>query len=204
APGAAAPPRARPPRPPARLSPTREEDMAVMPNRPPGRTRMRTAATRDGHLIACEVDYLLDGGAYATLSPVVLWRGTIHACGPYKVPNVRVDARAVRTHKVPCGAFRGFGEPQVVFACESQMDVLAERLGIDPFELRRRNALGVGDETITGQRLNVSVGFKEVLDKVQLASDWSRKRSLFAGEKGTLRRGIGVAASYYGVGLGAL
>ena len=74
---------------------------------------------RDGHLIAAEVDYLLDGGAYATLSPVVLFRGTVHACGPYRVPNVRVDARVVRTHKVPCGAFRGFGEPQVVFALEA-------------------------------------------------------------------------------------
>jgi CO/xanthine dehydrogenase Mo-binding subunit len=189
---------------PVRLILSREEDMAVMSKRHPGRIRMRTGATRDGHLIACEVDYLLDGGAYATLSPVVLWRGAVHACGPYKVPNVHVDARAVRTHKIPCGAFRGFGEPQVVFACESQLDLLAERLGADPFELRRRNALGVGDETITGHRLSVSVGLKEVLDKVQLASDWSRKRPLFAADTGTLRRGIGVAASYYGVGLGAL
>ena len=112
------------------------------------------------------MDYLLDGGAYATLSPVVLFRGTVHACGPYRVPNVKVDARAVRTHTVPCGAFRGFGEPQVVFACESQMDLLAERLGMDPLELRRINALRSGDETITGHQLTASVGFREVLDKV--------------------------------------
>ena len=120
--------------------------------------------------MGCEVDYLLDGGAYATLSPVVLFRGAVHACGPYRVPNVRVDAHAVRTHTVPAGAFRGFGEPQVVFAAESQMDLLAERLGIDPLELRRRNALEVGDETVTGHRLPASVGFREVLDKVAAAS----------------------------------
>src|SRR6185503_20377007 len=108
-----------------RLLLSREDDMAVMSKRHPARIRMRTGATRDGRLVACEVDYLLDGGAYATLSPVVLFRGTVHACGPYRVPNVSVEARAVRTHKIPSGAFRGFGEPQVVFACESQMDRLA-------------------------------------------------------------------------------
>jgi CO/xanthine dehydrogenase Mo-binding subunit len=189
---------------PVRLIFTREEDMAVMSKRHPGRIRMRTGATRDGHLLACEVDYLLDGGAYATLSPVVLFRGTVHACGPYKVPNVKVDARAVRTNSVPCGAFRGFGEPQVVFACESQMDLLAERLGMDPLALRRLNALGPGDETITGHRLTTSVGFREVLDKVAEASDWARKREAFRGDRGPLRRGLGLAACYYGVGLGAM
>jgi CO/xanthine dehydrogenase Mo-binding subunit len=189
---------------PVRFIFTREEDMAVMSKRHPARVRCRTGATRDGRLVAAEVDYLLDGGAYATLSPVVLFRGTVHACGPYRVPNVHVDARAVRTHKVPCGAFRGFGEPQVVFACESQMDLLAERLSIDPFELRRLNALDVGDETITGQRLTVSVGFKEVLDRVEESCDWKRKRATFAADRGVVRRGIGMAASYYGVGLGAM
>src|SRR6185436_3388816 len=162
---------------PVRLSFTREEDMAVMSKRHPARIHVRTGVTRDGHLLAAEVDYLLDGGAYATLSPVVLFRGTVHACGPYRVPNVRVDARVVRTHKVPCGAFRGFGEPQVVFAFESQMDVLAQRLGIDPLVLRLKNALAEGDETITGHKLTVSVGFGDVLDKVAASSDWTRKRA---------------------------
>ncbi|MEX2099953.1 MAG: xanthine dehydrogenase family protein molybdopterin-binding subunit [Acidimicrobiia bacterium] len=189
---------------PVRLILSREEDMAVMSKRHRGRIHMRTGATADGILVGCEVDYLLDGGAYATLSPVVLFRGAVHACGPYRVPNVRVDAHAVRTHTVPAGAFRGFGEPQVVFAAESQMDVLAERLGIDPLELRRRNALEVGDETVTGHRLTASVGFREVLDKVAAASDWEKKRAAFAADTGTVRRGIGLAACYYGVGLGAM
>ena len=189
---------------PVKLIFTREEDMAVMSKRHPGRIRVRTGATRDGRLVGCEVDYLLDGGAYATLSPVVLFRGTVHACGPYRVPNVKVDARAVRTNTVPCGAFRGFGEPQVVFASESQMDVLAERLGMDPLALRRLNALRVGDETITGHRLTNSVGFSEVVDKVAAASDWEKKREAFRADSGPVRRGIGLAACYYGVGLGAM
>jgi CO/xanthine dehydrogenase Mo-binding subunit len=189
---------------PVRLILSREEDMAVMSKRHPGRVHMRTAATPDGQLVAAEVDYLLDGGAYATLSPVVLFRGTVHACGPYRVPNVKVDARVVRTHKVPCGAFRGFGEPQVVFAGESQMDVLAERIGMDPLMLRLKNALAEGDETVTGHKLTVSVGFGDVLDKVAASSEWSRKRTEFAKDSGPVRRGIGLAACYYGVGLGAM
>jgi CO/xanthine dehydrogenase Mo-binding subunit len=189
---------------PVRLILSREEDMAVMSKRHPGRVHMRTAATTDGQLVAAEVDYLLDGGAYATLSPVVLFRGTVHACGPYRVPNVKVDARVVRTHKVPCGAFRGFGEPQVVFACESQMDVLAERIGMDPLMLRLKNALAEGDETVTGHKLTVSVGFGDVLDQVAASSEWSRKRAEYAKDSGPVRRGIGLAACYYGVGLGAM
>jgi CO/xanthine dehydrogenase Mo-binding subunit len=189
---------------PVRLIFTREEDMAVMSKRHPGRVRMRTGATREGDLVAVEVDYLLDGGAYATLSPVVLFRGTVHAAGPYRVPNVKVDSRAVRTHTVPCGAFRGFGEPQVVFACESQMDLLAERLGMDPLELRRRNALRKGDETITGHTLTASVGFDEVLTKVAASAEWESKRASLAAQSGPTRKGIGLAACYYGVGLGAM
>ena len=189
---------------PVRLILTREEDMAVMSKRHPGRVRMRTGATRDGELVAVDVDYLLDGGAYATLSPVVLFRGTVHAAGPYRVPNVKVDSRVVRTHKVPCGAFRGFGEPQVVFACESQMDLLAERLGMDPLELRRRNALRKGDETVTGHKVTESVGFEEVLTKVAQSAEWESKRASYAASSGVVRKGIGLAACYYGVGLGAM
>jgi CO/xanthine dehydrogenase Mo-binding subunit len=189
---------------PVRLILSREEDMAVMSKRHPARIDVRLGATREGHLFAAEVDYMLDGGAYATLSPVVLFRGTVHACGPYRVPNVRVDARVVRTHKVPCGAFRGFGEPQVVFALESALDLLAERLEMDPLELRGRNALSEGDETVTGQVLRSSVGFREVLHKVAEAADWKRKREMFARDSGPVRRGIGLAACHYGVGLGAM
>jgi len=189
---------------PVRLIMSREEDMAVMSKRHPGRVQLRLGATPRGEIFAAEVDYLLDGGAYATLSPVVLFRGTVHACGPYRVPNARVDARVVRTHKVPCGAFRGFGEPQVVFALESAMDELAEKLRVDPLELRMRNALREGDETVTGHRLGSSVGFDEVLRRVSEAAGWSRKREEYAQQSGPVRRGVGLAACYYGVGLGAM
>jgi CO/xanthine dehydrogenase Mo-binding subunit len=189
---------------PVRILLSREEDMACTSKRHPARIRCRTGATRDGHLVAAEVDLLLDGGAYATLSPAVLFRAAVHACGPYRVPNVRVDAHVVRTHKVPCGVFRGAGEPQVAFACEGQMDLLAERLGLDPLELRRKNALEAGDETITGQGVATSVGLKEVLARVTDSADWARKREVFARDRGPLRRGVGLAISYAGVGPGAL
>ncbi len=189
---------------PVRLILSREEDMAVMSKRHPSRVRVRLGATRAGDLLAADIDYLLDGGAYATLSPVVLFRGAVHACGPYRVPNVKVDARVVRTHQVPCGAFRGFGEPQAVFAIESALDELSARLEMDPLELRFRNALREGDETITGQKLTEGVRFREVLEGVAMASEWGRKRELFARDRGPVRRGIGLAACHYGVGLGAM
>jgi CO/xanthine dehydrogenase Mo-binding subunit len=189
---------------PVRLLFSREEEMAATAKRHAARIRMKTGATRDGHLIAAEIDILLDAGAYATVSPAVVFRSAVHAAGPYRVPNVRVDARAVRTHKVPAGSFRGLGVPQVAFAAESQMDLLAGRLDMDPLDLRRRNALGEGDETITGQKLTVSVGLKDVLAQVADASDFARKRKAYAAGSGPVRRGIGVAAGYFGIGLGSL
>ncbi|MBI1745656.1 MAG: xanthine dehydrogenase family protein [Acidobacteria bacterium] len=190
---------------PVKLIFTREDDMTVMSKRHPGWIKYRSAFTQAGELLAVEVLYVLDGGAYATLSPAVLWRGINHAAGPYRCPHAHVDAYAVRTHKAPCGAFRGFGEPQIVFAAESQMDLAAEKLGMDPLEIRLNNALEVNDETITGHRLAGSVGLKEVIRKVVTAADWSAKRQSYAQScAGSVRRGIGLAACYYGVGLGSL
>jgi CO/xanthine dehydrogenase Mo-binding subunit len=192
----------------------REEDMQVMSKRHPGKIAYRTAATRDGKLLAIDVDFFLDAGAYATLSPVVLWRGINHACGPYRCEHARVDAYAVRTHKVPCGAFRGFGQPQIVFAHECQMDRLAAKLGIDPLRFREMNGLELGDETITGQRLQESVGFKETIAQVQRKSNYEalkeeidRENSVHSPKSGAqrrgTRRGLGIGCCLYGVGLGA-
>ncbi len=189
---------------PVRFFLSRREEMTAASRRHAARVRVRTGATREGHLIGAEVDVLLDGGAYATTSPLVLFESAAHACGPYRVPNVRVDAKAVRTHSLPAGVFRGSGAVPVAFAIESQMDLLAERLGLDPLELRRKNALVAGDETITGQRLETSVGLREVLDRVEESSDWGARRAALAQERGTVRRGIGVAVSYNGLGLGPL
>jgi CO/xanthine dehydrogenase Mo-binding subunit len=180
---------------------SREEDMLVTTKRHPARIRCRTGATKDGYLLAAEVDCLLDGGAYATLSPVVLQRAAQSACGPYRIPNVHVSARVVRTHNVPAGAFLGSGEAQVVFAAESQMDLLAERLGMDPLELRLRNTLAPGDTTITGRKLGFGVGPKDVLERVAVSADWERKRALFGQDEGVVRRGIGLAVSHSGAAL---
>ena len=103
----------------------RAEDMAATTKRHPSRTRHRTAVDRDGTLLAMDIDFVIDGGAYCTLSPVVLSRGTIHAAGPYYCPNVRVRGRAVATNAPPHGAFRGFGAPQSIFALERHMDRVA-------------------------------------------------------------------------------
>ena len=105
-----------------------------------------------------ETDFLLDAGAYTTLSPVVLSRGAIHALGPYRCPNVRIRARAVATHTPPNGAFRGFGAPQSLFAIERHMDIAAARMGLDPVQLRRVNLLRLGDLMATGQRVDRGPG----------------------------------------------
>ncbi len=103
----------------------RAEDMAATTKRHPSRTRHRTAVTKDGRSLAMEIDFVIDGGAYCTLSPVVLSRGTIHAAGPYFCPNVRIKGKAVATNVPPHGAFRGFGAPQSIFALERHMDKVA-------------------------------------------------------------------------------
>lgn len=188
---------------PARLIYSREEDILSMSKRHPAVVESRYGFSRDGMLLAADVRYILDAGAYATLSPVVAWRGTVHAVGPYRCENVRVETLAVATNKVPCGAFRGFGSPQVLFAAESQMDEAAYALGLDPVEIRRRNALRDFDVTPTGQHLRAEVGLLEALDRVVQASGWSEKRSRPSNPQGKRRRGIGCSVVHYGVCLGA-
>jgi CO/xanthine dehydrogenase Mo-binding subunit len=188
---------------PVKITYTRSEDIESMSKRHPSRIHFKSAATKEGRLTAVEVEFLIDSGAYSTLSPVVLWRGTVHAAGPYRVPNVKVDAYAIATNKVPCGAFRGFGSPQVLFAAESQMDILADRLELDPVEFRRQNLLRTGDDTATQQKLRHSVGALETLDKAVTVSDWSQKRIELVKQNGHIRKGIGISTIYYGAGLGA-
>ena len=183
---------------------TREEDIICMTKRHPGIIRIKYGAKRDGTIVACDVDYILNSGVWSTLSPVVLWRGTIHATGPYRIANVRVDARAVATHTVPNGAFRGFGQPQVCFANESLIDELSHKLGIDPIELRLRNALEVGSETATGHRLTESVGLRKVIGEVCDEAHWLDGRSRKERRRADGRLyGIGASTCFYGTGLGA-
>ncbi|HET6763062.1 MAG TPA: xanthine dehydrogenase family protein molybdopterin-binding subunit [Longimicrobiaceae bacterium] len=174
----------------------RQEDMWATTKRHPAVIRHRTGVTRDGRLTAMEVEVLMDGGAYVTLSPVVLSRGCIHAAGAYRCDHVRIHGRAMRTHTPPNGAFRGFGAPQTLFAVEVHMDRIAEALGMDPVELRERNALRPGDTTSTGQVMHEDCAALDVLRQAVERSDYHRKRAEYAGTG----RGIGVSLFLHGSG----
>ena len=183
----------------------RAEDIAATTKRHPGTIRHRTGVRRDGRLTASEIDIVLDGGAYVTLTPVVLSRGAIHALGPYRCDNVRIVARAVATNTPPNGAFRGFGAPQVAFAYEMQMEKIANELGIDPLELRRINMLREGDITATGQRLTWSVGSEDVLNAaIERSKYFEKKQAIKAANKEASnrdkRRGIGLSFFFHGAG----
>jgi CO/xanthine dehydrogenase Mo-binding subunit len=181
----------------------RGEDMAATTKRHPSRVCHRTAVSLDGKLLAQDIDVLLDGGAYVTLSPVVLSRGIIHAAGPYYCPNVRIVGRAVLTNHVPYGAFRGFGAPQTQFAMERHMDVIASRLDIDPIELRRRNLLRDGQTTSTGQIIKGGTNRIALLDRAVKTADVenkSQEHAAFNAAHPYLRRGVGVSAVLHGAG----
>jgi CO/xanthine dehydrogenase Mo-binding subunit len=180
----------------------RAEDMTATTKRHPSRTRHRTAVTRDGRLAGMEIDFVIDGGAYATLSAVVLSRGTIHAAGPYDCPNVRVRSKAVATNAPPHGAFRGFGAPQSIFALERHLNKVAAAVGLAPEELRRRNFIKQGETTATGQVIREDVDLGALLDRAFELSDYHAKRERFSRENATarVRRGIGFASFMHGAG----
>ncbi len=180
----------------------RAEDIAATPKRHPGVIRHRTGVTKEGRLLASEIDIVFDGGAYVTLSPVVLSRGAIHALGPYRCDNVRITARAVATNTPPNGAFRGFGAPQVTFAYETQMEKLGEEVGVDSIAIRQINMLRKGDITATGQRLDWSVGSDDVLNAVAERSRFFEKR-MDASERSSFDGklcGVGLSFFFHGAG----
>ncbi|MEJ7748470.1 MAG: molybdopterin cofactor-binding domain-containing protein, partial [Candidatus Limnocylindrales bacterium] len=203
---------------PVRMIYERHEDIAATTKRHPAIVRHRTGVSADGRLVAQDIEVIMDGGAYCTLTPVVLSRGALHAGGPYRCPNVRIRARATRTNTPPNGAFRGFGAPQTEFAAETQLNRIAERLGISPLEIRRRNIYQPGDLTPTGQILRDSVAADEVLERAAEASEFSRLRARTevarrtAGESGSTASselgtasertasGIGLALAWHGAG----
>ncbi len=182
----------------------RIEDVAATTKRHPSRTRHRTAVRRDGTLVAMDIDFVVDGGAYVTLSPVVLSRGAIHAAGPYRCPNVRVRARAIATSSPPHGAFRGFGAPQSIFALERHLDRIAATLGLDPVAVRRKNLLRQGEETAVGQVIREPIELDRVVDLALDRAEWTAKREAFAHHnattKGPIRKGIGLSVFFHGAG----
>ncbi len=188
---------------PAAVLYTREESIIGHSKRHPMIARYKHYARRDGTLLGVQAEIILNTGAYASLGPFVGWRAVVHSTGPYKVPNAHVDLAVVYTNMVYAGAFRGFGNPQVTFAVERQMDLLAEELGIDPVELRLKNILRNGDRTVHGQLLDHGVGLEEAIRKAVEAAKWYEKRRLYSQQKGLLRRGIGIAVFYHGNSIGA-
>lgn len=162
---------------PVRMIYDRHEDLVATTKRHPAIVRHRTGVRRDGSLVAQDIEVVMDGGAYCTLTPVVLSRGALHAGGPYRCPNVRIRARATRTNTPPNGAFRGFGAPQVEFAAETHLNRIADALAMSPLDIRRRNVYRPGDATPTGQVLRDSVAAEEVLERAAEASEFARLRA---------------------------
>src|SRR5438552_15274056 len=197
----------------------RQEDMAATTKRHPSRTKHRTAVSRDGKLLGMEIDFVVDGGAYATLSAVVLSRGTIHAAGPYNCPNVRIKAKAVATNAPPHGAFRGFGAPQSIFALERHLNKVAHTIGLSAEEFRRRNFIREGETTATNQIIREKVDMEGLLNRAFELSDYHAKRERFAKENAEressalaravrtgmselpgIKKGIGFASFMHGAG----
>ena len=180
----------------------RMEDMASTTKRHPSRTRHRTAVSKDGKILGGEIEFVIDGGAYVTLSPVVLSRATIHAGGTYYWPNIRITAKAVATNTPPHGAFRGFGAPQSLFALERHMDRIAQVVGLSPVEIRKRNFLQQSQTTTTEQVIREPIDLGQFLDRALALSDYHAKKQRFEkeNEAGDIRKGMGIAAFLHGAG----
>jgi CO/xanthine dehydrogenase Mo-binding subunit len=188
---------------------SREESIIGHHKRHPYYIRSRWGASHEGKLVAAEVELVADGGAYAYTSTKVLGNATLMCTGPYLIPNVKVDAYAVYTNNIPNGAFRGFGGPQAAFSAESQMNKLAEKLGLDPVEIRMRNLLGEGDLLSVGTPLPKGVSISQVVEKCALSAGWQKDErgwhhpGSFLAEvpgKPHLKRGLGFSCAYKNVG----
>jgi len=189
---------------PVKMVLTREEDIAYSSKRHPISMRYRMGCDEKGFLKFADIELTAGVGAYATLSPIVLFRSTVHAAGPYEIPNVRIATRGFYTNTAPKGAMRGFGTPQVVIPCEAVIDELARLAKIDPLEFRMLNALKVGSPTATGQVLDESVGFAETLEKTDEILKGLPGRFEARKLDGSRVRARGIASMYYGVSLGAI
>jgi len=186
---------------PVRMVYSRRDDMQLTSKRHPFQMKYRVGVSEEGTLLAADIRLEENAGAYATLSTVVSYRSTMQAMGPYVLPNVKVHSTSYYTNLPPNGAFRGFGSPQAAFGHERIMDHIAAALKMDPIELRLKNMLKVGSQTLTGQLLESSVGATETLTRARDASGWSGPA--INGSDGRYRTGMGVASIHYGNCLGA-
>ena len=186
---------------------SREESIIGHHKRHPYILKAKWGATKEGKVIAAQVALVADGGAYIYTSTKVMGNATLMCTGPYDIPNVKVDSYAVYTNNLPNGAFRGFGGPQGAFEAESQMNKLAEKLGMDPVELRMRNIVKEGSLLSVGTPLPPGVTLDKVVEKCAITGDWTntktgwqRKDGQTISANGMLKRGIGFACSYKNVG----
>jgi CO/xanthine dehydrogenase Mo-binding subunit len=182
----------------------RHEDIVGTSKRHPSIVRHRTGVDRDGRLTALDIEILFDGGAYSTLSPVVLSRALLHSFGPYRCPNVRIRGRVLRTNTVPNSAFRGFGAPQVEFAMERQMDRIGRALGLDPLEIRLRNVVEPGDRLPTGQVLDPTTSARACLEeaaaRTRFRERWHELEEARGKNPTEPQRGIGLSLYFHGAG----
>ncbi len=183
---------------PTKMIYTREEAFLATGKRHPLKMYYKSAADREGRLSAVDVKIIGDTGAYASYGLAVVSRSAVHAIGPYETPNAHIESIFAYTNNPYAGAMRGFGVPQVAFAHESQMDLIAQALGLDPLEIRKRNCLRVGSLTATGQELDASVGIGATLNAV--ADRYKELSARKPQAQSYKRRGVGVASMMYGIG----
>ncbi|MDZ4676050.1 MAG: xanthine dehydrogenase family protein molybdopterin-binding subunit [Oligoflexia bacterium] len=192
---------------PVRMIYDRAEDIAATTKRHPGLTKVKLGCDEKGKLTFVDIEFVLDGGAYVTLSPVVLSRGTLHAGGAYASPSVRIISRSIKTNTPPNGAYRGFGAPQSLFGIECAVTELAHKMKMDPAQFRKLNAYKIGDVMPTGQVLGMSVSTDKVLVRTLKISDYKKKRKMYDAfnkksetQGMNLRKGIGVSLILHGAG----
>ncbi|MGV8146157.1 MAG: xanthine dehydrogenase family protein molybdopterin-binding subunit [Alkaliphilus sp.] len=178
---------------------SREESFLAHSKRHPFIMKYKTGANREGKLLAMQVDLLTDAGAHASWSINVARKAGVHATGPYEIPNIKIDSRAVYTNNPFTGAMRGFGVTQVAIAHEQQMDLVAEKLNMSPIEIRRKNMFRLKSTTATGQILNESVPLSKCLEEIEKYKNLSKEQT---STKEHIKKGTGIAASFYGTGYG--
>ena len=177
----------------------RREDMEFTSKRHPSICTYKVAV-KDGKITGMDIDVLFNSGAYTTLSPVVLQRGLICANGVYRIDNLRVRGRAVKTNTVPCGAFRGFGAPQTFFAVEMMMNHIAREMGVDSLELKEKYIVRQGDSTSTSGKYHFHVPLPEMIQRIDELADYRAKYKLYRNQTGRYRKGIGMALFFHGCG----
>lgn len=181
---------------------TRAESIRMSTKRHPMKLWMKHGVTKDGEIVAMTSKVIGDGGAYISQTNPVIFRSAVTASGPYEVKTIEADSYGVYTHKNPSGAFRGFGSTQASFACESQMDLLAQGIGMTPYELRLKNAFKEGVETSTGQILKDGIGYIGTLTAVNKSMEKMKESYSNMKRDDHIKLGFGLASAYKNVGIG--